>query len=259
MTKKRNILRVFLAACIITVDASAGRQLDSTSAQNDKVVIRQRTVILRQGEKGLDYREAIVKTPDIMGINDPAVLRKIRSILDLKNIFGDSLEEIRSDFKESTWLNEITYKVNYNANFILDITFFESGVGAYPSTLIEHRIINLKTGALLKAADVFNPPSLDALARLVGGAMRAEIRAGIKEYGRDESAAEWLRDKLREAKFGAENLDNFSVNTTGVTFLYDFGFPHAIKALEPSGRYFFSFERLKEHIRTDGLLGIFVR
>jgi hypothetical protein len=253
------ILCVFLAASIIAVGAFAGRQIESTAIPIDKVVIRQRTIILRRGEKGRDYKEAIVKIPQIAGISDPNALRKVRSILDLKNVFGDSLEEIRSEFKESFWLSEITYKVNYNANYILDITFFESGVGAYPDTLTEHRIINLKTGALLKADDVFKSASLDALVKLVEGAMRAELREGIKKYGQDEFAAVRFRDELREAKFSVENLDNFSVNNKGVTFLYDFGFPHVIKAFEPSGRYFFSHERLKEHIKQDGLLGGFVR
>jgi hypothetical protein len=259
MTKKRYILWVFLAACIMAVDASAGRRLQSTPAPNDKVVIRPRRIVLSRGEKGRDYKEAIIKIPHIGGIGNPDVLRKIQSILDLKNVFGDSLEEIKSEFKESFWLDEITYKINYNANFILDITFFESGVGAYPDTLTEHRIINLKTGALLKAADVFKSASLEALVKLVEGAMRAELREGIKKFGRDEDAAGRLGAELREAKFSVENLDNFSVNNTGVTFLYDFGFPHAIKALEPSGRYFFSHERLKEHIKQDSLLGVFVR
>ncbi|HEV2668316.1 MAG TPA: hypothetical protein VG324_25595 [Blastocatellia bacterium] len=252
------ILCVFLAASIIGVGAFAGRQIESTAMPNDKVVIRQRTIILKRGEKGRDYKEAIVKIPQIAGISDPDALRKVRANLDLKNIFGDSLEEIRSQFKESFWLDEITYKVNYNANYILDITFFESGVGAYPDTLTEHRIINLKTGALLKAADVFKFASLDALVKLVEGAMRAELREGVKEYGQDEFATTKLKETLQEAKFGMENLDNFSVNNNGVTFLYDFGFPHVIKALEPSGRYFFSYESLKEHIKTDGLLGVFV-
>jgi hypothetical protein len=241
------------------VDASAGRTFKSAAIQNDKVVIQQRTIVLRRGEKGRDYKEAIIKIPHFPGISDPDVLRKIRSILDLKNVFGDSLDEIRSEFQESTWLYEMTYRVNYNANFVLDITFFQSGVGAYPDTLIEHRIINLKTGDSLKAADVFRPASLNALVDLVEGAMRAELRKGIKKYGRDEFAARRLGDELREAKFGVENLDNFSVNNTGVTFLYDFGFPHVIKALEPSGRYFFGYERLKAHIKPDGLLGVFIR
>ena len=252
-------LCAFLAVCIIDAGALAGRQLGGTALPNDKIVIRQRIVILRRGEKGRDYREAIIKIPKVTGISDPGVLPKIKSTLDLKNVFGDSLEEIRSEFEESFWLTEITYKVNYNANFILDITFFQSGVGAYPDTQVEHRIINLKTGALLNAADVFKSASLEALVKLVEGPIRAELRKGIKKYGRDEDATKQLKKTLQEAKFGRENLDNFSVNNKGVTFLYDFGFPHVFKALEPSGRYFFSYESLKEHIKPDGLLGVFVR
>src|SRR5215813_8201398 len=176
-----NIRRAVLAACIMAVDASSGRALESAAVQNDKVVIQQRTIVLKRGEKGTDYKEAIIKIPDVRGISDPDVLRKIRSILDLKNVFGDSLEEIRSEFKESSWLTGITYKVNYNANFILDITFYQNGVGAYPDTVIEHRTVNLSTGDLLKAADVFKSSSLDALVKLVVSAMRTELREGIKK------------------------------------------------------------------------------
>src|SRR5262245_65324113 len=102
------ILCVFLSTSITGVGAFAGRQIESTAMRNDKAVIRQRTIILKRGEKGRDYKEAIVKIPQIAGISDTDALRKVRANLDLKNIFGDSLEEIRSQFKESFWLDEIT-------------------------------------------------------------------------------------------------------------------------------------------------------
>ncbi|MCI0524896.1 MAG: hypothetical protein L0Y75_06490 [Acidobacteria bacterium] len=72
-------------------------------------------------------------------------------------------------------------------------------------------------------------------------------------------ADESLRNRDIRKGQPKENLDDFSVNITGVTFLYDFGFPHVVKALEPSGRYFFSYEGLKQYIKRDGLLGVFIR
>lgn len=44
-----------------------------------------------------------------------------------------------------------------------------------------------------------------------------------------------------------------------ITFLYDAGFPHVIKVLEPRGRYLFCYDRLTPFIRSDGPLGQFVR
>ena len=66
------------------------------------------------------------------------------------------------------------------------------------------------------------------------------------------------RESEEVLKFTKENLDDFSVGTKGLTFLYDAGYPHAIQAFEPNGRYFFSYSQLKPYIKRDGLLGQFV-
>jgi hypothetical protein len=60
-------------------------------------------------------------------------------------------------------------------------------------------------------------------------------------------------------KFERKDLDEFSVGPRGITFLYDAGFPHVIKALEPEGHYFFSYSDLKPYIKGDGPLGQFVK
>ena len=55
-----------------------------------------------------------------------------------------------------------------------------------------------------------------------------------------------------------DKLDEFSISDKGVTFLYDYGFPHAIQALEPDGRYFFTWAQMKQHIKRGGLLAKFI-
>ena len=60
-------------------------------------------------------------------------------------------------------------------------------------------------------------------------------------------------------KFGTENLDDFSVGAKGITFLYDAGLPHVIKAFEPEGRYFFSYSELTPYLNRTGPLGQFIR
>ena len=55
------------------------------------------------------------------------------------------------------------------------------------------------------------------------------------------------------------NSKNFPISDEGVTFYYDYGFPHVIQALAPDGQYFFKWAELKPFIKPDGLLARFVR
>jgi hypothetical protein len=176
----------------------------------------------------------------------------VRALFDFKNIFGTSLAEYRAD----TWLSEFDYKVNYNRNFILDITFMQDGVAAYPDTHTKHFAINLRDGELIKAADAFNSSSLSELAMLVDKKLQTENQETIRDSGDDRETA---KDLLKDLKFEASNLDEFSISDKGITFLYDAEFPHVVQAFQPAGEYFFSFAELKSYIKRDGPLGVFVR
>jgi hypothetical protein len=176
----------------------------------------------------------------------------VRAILNLKNVFDTSIEEYRQD----TWLSELDYTINYNQNYILDITFTQDGVGAYPDSQTKHFAINLKTGELIKAADAFNSSSLETLTTLLDNKLQAEIKQSIKEHPEEKENSASL---FGELKYKVSDLDNFSVTNKGVTFLYDAGFPHAVQALEPNGQYTFTYSALKQFIKRDGPLGVFVR
>ena len=153
--------------------------------------------------------------------------------------------------------------VNHNANFLLDITFTQSGLAAYPDEQSRHFLINLKSGELVTAADAFQPEKLTLLAAEVAAQLQSEIAKLRKENAastdRDQDQKNSVNDAYDILKIELKDLDNFSVSKRGITFLYDAGFPHVIKALEPRGRYFFSYDQLKPFIRTDGPLGQFVR
>ena len=239
---------------------SAGHAISLAVASDSEgvpsvVIQKRRTVLVRPGKFARDFperRRAVVNYPVIVGPKTSPVLRKVRALFDFKNIFGTSLAEYRAD----TWLSEFDYKVNYNRNYILDITFTQDGVGAYPDTHKKHFAINLKNGELIKAADAFNSSSLGELAALVDKKLQAENQETIRDSGDDRETA---RDLLKDLKFKASDLDEFSISGKGITFLYDAGFPHAVQAFQPAGEYFFSFAELKSHIRRDGPLAVFVR
>lgn len=242
----------------VSTDRSNQFSLSPKPTSNDRVLIEPKTVTFTRGKKEQEYpnyKEAIVKYPQVTGLADQTVLKNVQATVSLKSVMGQSLDELRTEFQESWWLSEIDYTVNYNQNSLLDLTFTISGVGAYPSTYEKHRLVSLKTGKVLKASDVFKKESFGTIASMVDKAMQVEIKQAIAKG--NEGGAD-IRDQLSNKRFQSRNLNNFSVSDKGITFLYDFGFPHVILALEPSGRYFFSYDQLKAYIKPSGALGVFL-
>jgi len=232
----------------------------AVSAQDRVVIQPRRVVLVRSGKVARDFPErkrAIVRYPIVRGLSDTAVLRRIQNTLAIKNVFDSSLEEYRED----GWLSEFDYKLNYNKNYLLDITFSQSGMGAYPDTQTKHFLISLRTGRVLKAADAFNSDSLATLATMADQKLMSETKELIKvvegDKEQDAEQKSWVKEQLGQLKFTVENLDEFSVSDKGVTFMYDAGFPHAIQALQPDGNYGFSYAELRPYIKRDGPLSVF--
>lgn len=245
------------AACFVTFAQPA------TAVANERAIVtRKRVVLVRTGRVARQLphkRRAVVAYPVVSGLSDPRVLRKVRAALDLKNVFDSSLEE----YRQEAWLEELDFQVNYNKNQLLDITFWQTGSAAYPDSHEKHFTISLKSGDVLKAADVFELASFHALAALAHEKLLAEVNELTKVVEEDDQIAAEERASLKEAlsglSFKVEDLDQFVVSDQGLTFLYDAGFPHVMKALEPEGRYFFSYAQLAPYIKRDGPLGRLVR
>jgi len=223
--------------------------------QQNATIKRRRIVLVRSPEIARLFpkrKTAIIAYPVITGLK-PNVLKKVRAHLSFKNIFDYSLAEYRND----AWLSEFSYVLNHNADSLLDITFTQSGVAAYPDEQSRHFLIDLRSGKLVTAADAFQLEKLTLLTAEVD----AELQRELAKLRSDNAAStdRDVNDAYDILKIEYTDLDNFSVSRKGVTFLYDAGFPHVIKALEPRGRYFFSYDRLTPYIRSDGPLGQFVR
>jgi len=228
--------------------------------RNDRVVVRPRTIVIVRRELAKTFpgkQRATIKYPLISGLSDARVLRRVQSLLQVKNVFDTSVAE----YRDGNWLEEFSYEVSYNKNYILDITFTQDGLGAYPDTQTKHFAINLKNGAVIKASDAFLPQKLNGLLELVKGKFRAELRQVLVDLRESKSDPEDIRiaKEAQEAlEFKLSDIDDFSISDKGVTFLYDAGYPHVIQAFEPEGRYFFSYPELKSYIKLDGPLGQFI-
>jgi hypothetical protein len=251
-------LVTLLGLTVFNVCASQARP--ATAAGDHAVIQRRRLVLVRPPDLAKRFphkKQAVVNYPVVSGLN-PAVLRRVRALFDFKNIFDYSLQEYRED----AWLSEFDYVVNYNANYLLDITFSQSGSGAYPDQHSKHFLIDLRSGKLLKAADVFVAAKMAELTAKLDLKLRAELKGILEELRASHSDAEDLKiasEAQEPLAYTQENLDTFSVGSKGVTFLYDAGYPHAIQAFAPNGRYFFTYAELKPFIKPDGPLGQFIQ
>ena len=254
----QKLILVFFAVLSFNSFDTQAAQANNPKSQttDDHVIIqRRRIVLVRSPELALPNRKtAVVTYPVVSGLSDPAVLRRVRSVFDFKNIFDSSLK----DYREDTWLTEFSYVVNYNKNYLLDITFMQSGMAAYPDEQSKHFLINLKDGRVVKAHDAFESNKLDSLAAMVDRELQQEIKRLIIENKEpdEKEAVDGAYDNL---KFELKDLDEFSVGPKGITFLYDAGFPHMTRASQPDGRYFFSYSHLKAYIKRDGPLWQFVK
>lgn len=226
-------------------------------AQTSVIITPKKSVYTRKNA-AREKRAVEVRYPIVSGALKPAVKTKLENSISYWRNFETTLKESLSD----TWLETLDYEINHNGNGILDISLRMDGSGAYPDSSSKNLVINLKTGERVKFADVFKSEALGKLAEMVDKKLTAEkkeIFARIDEGTESKEDKISLREQVGELKFTVESFDEFSVNDKGVIILYDAGFPHVVQALEPAGRYFFSYNDLKSFIKPDSILGQFVR
>jgi hypothetical protein len=184
----------------------------------------------------------------------PALSRKIEAAINPITVLEIKLNE---EMRETQWLEEAGYEVTYNKNGILAATLSANGTAAYPDGFERYAVVDTKTGARQRPADVFT--DLPGLAAKVKAAQRAEIAGAIVEIKKEDPSTEDPASLFETSDFKVADLGPFMVDDKGVTFIYDYGFPHVIEALQPEGHYAFTWAEIKPFIKTGGLLGRFVR
>lgn len=203
--------------------------------------------------------EAVIHAPVFHGIADPAVLKRLQETIDagVRDVTSHSPEEWKASGED--WLSEIDYEVTYNRHDLLSLAYVVAGMGAYPDEMHAYVVADLKTGRRLTAKDLFK--SHQELAAKVDRMRAAAIETAIQEFrpyleGNQMTEEDLLStmEPAREKRFGVENLDTFRLDDKGVTFVFDFEFPHVSQALEPSGEYFLSYEELRPYINPEGPL-----
>ena len=230
------------------------------------IITPKKTVYTRKGKDIDKYKRTFVVTyPLFSGAMSLATKKKVEKTISYWRVFETTLQENISEF---TGLDELSYKVNYNKNDILDIALTQETTAAYPDQSTVDLVVDLKTGAQVKFSDAFKADALDKFAAMVDKKLSAEKTAMIRRVDKgefndggkpDKEADDAVKEQINGLGFTAETFNEYSVGDKGVTIFYDAGFPHVIQAAQPDGRYFFTWAEAKPFIKRDGLLARFIR
>ncbi len=218
------------------------------------VVITPKKETYQRPKTTMNFKKSfVVIRPKVKDVNS-AMAKKVETAISYEKNFEFNVQE---EINKIQWLEEANYEIDYNKNGILGVTLTVIGSGAYPSEYSKPVIVNLKTGEKILTKNAFG--KLSELAAKGKQTQEAEIKRAIVEIKKEDPEEENPASLFENTDFTVENLDKFSVNDKGITFWYDYGFPHVIMALQPEGRYFFSWAELKPFIKPDGLLAQFIR
>jgi hypothetical protein len=218
--------------------------------QSIKIVPIKVVYVRKNAEEFENQRKVAVIYPKISNFNKDISAKISEQISYWKN-FEVTLDQIKTEFG----ITELSYKINYNKNFILDITLTQESQQAYPWTEKRFIVLDLRTGKRIKTDEMFKAKSFGTINKLIQATMKRELKK--KDFEPDTAFSFKSKVKLDTVKLS--DLEGFSVSDKGITFLFDYDFNFASLADEPAGRYFFSWKQLKPYIKTDGLFATFAK
>ena len=224
------------------------------SAAAQVVTIESKEEVYTRPKPIQDFKKQFTVTRPIAKTSDRARAKKITEAISPEAMLDFDLERERDEVQ---WVEETGYDVLYNDRGVLAIRLWMYGSAAYPDDVSRTTVIDLSTGDRVYAENVF--ADLKGLAKLLNAAQKTEIKEAVAVMKANPDYSDLDPNELfRPYDLSAENIEEFSVDADGVTFYYNYAFPHVVKALEPEGKYTFTWEEMKPFIRRDGLLARFI-
>jgi hypothetical protein len=229
--------------------------LFSVPALAQSVTVTPKKVTYKRPKPIQDYKKTFTVTYPKIKAATPALSKKIETAVSYEKVFPLDLKEEMNDVQ---WLEDASFEVKYNRKGALCLDLSIEGSGAYPDGSTKTVCVDTATGSRITPETSFT--NLTAVAAMVKKAQNKEIAQTIAEIKKDPENNETDPKSLFEsADFTAKDLDRFSIGDKGVTFHYDYGFPHVIQALQPAGEFFFSWTQLKPYIKPGSLLSRIAR
>ncbi|PWT94136.1 MAG: hypothetical protein C5B53_13800 [Candidatus Melainabacteria bacterium] len=225
--------------------------------KNGIIVTEHRYLIMRGNADEMRNKEE-VNLPIVSGLVDRKIVSKIQRAFRVSNRNGATFSELLCGPDTMS----VSYDVDYNKNYLLDLDITFDGVSAYDWRSTHHSLIDLRTGKRLLAKDVFLPSALGKVQKLASIEMRREAKKAVKDYSdlsgieasERQSGLNYLRDEIAQHSFSRKDLNYFAVGDEGITFIYEWDFPHVSRCFEPSGLFFVPYTALRPYIQKDGPL-----
>jgi hypothetical protein len=214
---------------------------------SQSVVVTGKKVTYTRPKPFMEFKKTFTINHPQVRAATPALSRKIESAISYEKAIPLNIEE---EMDEYQWLEDADFEVVYNKDGALAVNLSIEGSAAYPSGSTKTVVVDTGTGSRVRPADVF--VNLKGLAAMVRREQKKEIAASIKELRKENEANP--ESLFADANFKTANLDWFSISDKGVTFVYDYGFPHVIQALQPDGQFTFTWRQLRPYLKRGGLL-----
>lgn len=220
------------------------------AATAQTVKVAHKKTAYRRPKPSADFKRTFTVTRPVVTASSPALSRKITSLVSPEKVLGLNLKEEMGEYQ---WLENADFEIVYNAHGILCLREWMEGTAAYPDGVTRYVSVDTEKGMVLTPEMIFTDP--DGLAAKVRRMQKEEIRKASEEIRKDPETADTDPASLfAEAAFTAAELKSFSVEADGVTFHYDYGFPHVLTAIQPDGEFKLNWRELRPFIRRDGLL-----
>ena len=232
---------------ILIALAIPGLQSQSPPQLDDHAIIKPRRTEKTHGS-GEDRCTDVMIRPVVTGLRPP-ILKKIRKELELKKVLNEQYM-----FYKNHYMFGFDYRVTYNRNYILAITF---SWNAYFADHEKAVAFDLRDGSLIKPEDLFHEDRVPELVKLIDQKLQAELQQMIRDReGNIEFAWKAENATLRVT---SDDLVEFAISDKGITFFYDPHFSHQRAWAEPEGRYFFTYSELKSFLKPKSVVSQFVK
>ena len=235
--------RICLVIFCVAVTCSA-----ATAAQT--VVVTSKKVTYTRPKPIADFKKNFTVNHPKVKAASKSVSEKIEAALSYDKAFGITVAD---ELREAQWLEEADFRVLLNRKGVLCVELSIQGTGAYPSGNTKRIVVDSRTGKRALPGEVFI--YINGLVDMVTKLQKKEIADAIAEIKANKDWDEPNPERLFDtASFRMDNLKGYSIDEQGVTFYYDYGFPHVIQAMQPDGEYKFTWAQMKPFIRIGSLL-----
>lgn len=212
------------------------------------------------------------KEADGKAVDENCVSSKVAEVVKKESLLQQTLNMSREEAK--AWIEQeqtgnlpkhglVTFDLDtvYNQHCVLSISCYSEGIGAYLSTWREYLNYDLKKEKVFLVRDFIRNDKMKELIEAANKKLNDEVVKHFDDIPEGEDGRGWAMEIVENStpQFSEENIDHFFVTENGVTYIYDFDFPHAVQALAPDGGIAFSISEIRPFLKEEGPLSFWLK